>query len=170
MQTRGQYYTRAREHALRDPSCVDPVSLGPLLAPPPCDADPEFEEIDRDILMDGDWKFLYASRWRRREDILRTEGRAMVWGARHKLRNLENFNVRHVLLVDNLGLALARGKGRAASPHLAPILRSLCALSLRTGAKFSVRWAPSELNQADAPSRRSPVPGEPGDLPPGWPW
>ena len=69
--------TRAREHALGDPLCVDPSSLGHLHAPPPCHADPEFEEIDRDILMDGGWKFLYASQWRRREDILRTEGHAV---------------------------------------------------------------------------------------------
>ena len=153
--------TRAREHALRDPLRVDPVSLGPLYAPPPCDADPEFEEIDRDILMDGDWKFLYASQWRRREDILRTGGRAMLRGARHKLRVPENINMKHVLLVGNLGLALACGTERAASPHLAPILRGLCALSLCTGAKFSVRWVPSELNPADALSRRSPVPSAP---------
>ena len=72
---------------------VDPVSLGPLHASLPSDADPEFEEIDRDVLMDGDWEFLYASRWRRREDILRTEGRAMLRGARHKLRVPENFNM-----------------------------------------------------------------------------
>ena len=157
---------RAREHALRDPLRLDPVSLGPLHTSPPSDADPEFEEIGRDILMNGDWKFMYASQWRRREDILRTEGRAMLWGARHKLRVPENFNMRHVLLVDYLGLALACGKGRAASPHLAPILRSLCALSLCTGAKSSVRWVPSELNPADAPSRRSPVPSAPAYVSP----
>ncbi len=59
------------------------------------------------------------------------------------------------LLVDNLPLALALGKGRANSQHLLSTCRSICSLLLATGMRLYARWVPSELNPADEPSRTS---------------
>ena len=61
---------------------------------------------------------------------------------------------RVVLLIDNLGLVLALNKGRSSRPRIARICCAFAALSLASGTRFVARWVPSELNPADAPSRR----------------
>ena len=60
---------------------------------------------------------------------------------------------RHLALVDNLPLALSAGKGRARSHLLLRPLRRIAGLLLASRCRLSVRWIPSELNSADAPSR-----------------
>ena len=61
-----------------------------------------FSEVEKSYLNESDWKFVYADRWHRKENILKTEGRAMLWAARHKLRKISNFDKKHVLLADSL--------------------------------------------------------------------
>ena len=61
---------------------------------------------------------------------------------------------KHILFLgDNLPLVLAATIGRAKSPLLRSILKQVAALQLFTGTHVHVRWIPSELNVADAPSR-----------------
>lgn len=112
-----------------------------------------FDEIDRDLLSRCDWRLIMHGPWSRQENIILTEARALLLGIRHKLRSAKAFAKRHTFLVDNLPLALAASKGRAGSPNLAPVLRSIAAHSLASGARFAVRWLPSEFNPADAASR-----------------
>ncbi len=57
------------------------------------------------------------------------------------------------MILDNLPLALSAGNGRAGTHLLLRPLRRMCALLLLSSARMIVRWIPSELNSADAPSR-----------------
>eukprot|EP00973_Karenia_brevis_P053402 7421516-Karenia_brevis.AAC.1 len=52
-----------------------------------------------------------------------------------------------------MSLCLAVSKGRSGSPGLLQVCREICALCLSSGSQIVVRWVPSELNVADAPSR-----------------
>ena len=85
---------------------------------------------------------------------MRTEGRALLWAARHELLTTAQFKKTHALGTDNLSLALACVNGRSGRPNLRPTVHFLCALSLASGSKFYIRWLPSELNPADRGSRR----------------
>lgn len=116
--------------------------------------DREFNEVPDHVLLFDKWTTVHSKPWQKQENILRTEGRALVWSFKHQLRSQANLNQRILALVDNLPLALGAAKGRANSPHLLPTLRQICALSLVSGSRLYVRWIPSEKNVADAPSRR----------------
>ncbi len=143
----------ARAHALGDPTLLDPASFEPLLDAIPETKSCEFTELDKDFFDEADWRFVYSSKWAFHEDILKTEGLALLWAARHKLRRVSEVGKRHILLTDNLSLCLAATKGRSGSPHLKGVLQRLCSLALVTGSRFYVRWLPSELNPADRGSR-----------------
>ncbi len=99
------------------------------------------------------WKYVLSQAWKRKENILRTDGRALCWSIRQKFRSTREFGGRHVFLVDNLPLALAATKGRANSPHFSPVLRTLCAYSLACNSRLIIRWIPSFFNPADQASR-----------------
>ena len=113
----------------------------------------QFEEVQPFILDSTAWHTVFSGRWHYEENILRTEGRACISGVRHKLRSLRSCGRRHLLLVDNLSLALALTKGRGSSYIANRSCQQLCALSLASDCKFFVRWIPSERNCADKPSR-----------------
>ena len=132
-----------------DPLGADSSPPGGVTVP----ADPGFAEIPLAVLHGERWNVVQSCPWKYKENILRTEGRAVEWAVRRKCRSSKNFNQRHVFLVDNLPLVLGLTKGRAASSHLIPVCRSVCALSLVSGSRFYFRWIPSELNPADEPSR-----------------
>ena len=100
-----------------------------------------------------EWGVAISGCWYWQEDILRTEGRAAVLGARHLLHRGPWTPRRFLVLSDNLPLVLAAGKGRASSLHLLPICRQLDALALFCKFMFILRWIPSEINSADEPSR-----------------
>jgi len=80
---------------------------------------------------------------------------------RHCLRDSDSLK-KNLLLVDNMPLCLAIGKGRSSSPLLKGITREVAALSLAFGVRFVCRWVVSEFNVADSPSR--------GRRPWGGPW
>eukprot|EP00973_Karenia_brevis_P062861 8740552-Karenia_brevis.AAC.1 len=115
----------ARKHALADPTRLDCQSLEFLEDGHTCAHLHGFTEVDSEFLRESDWSYIYNDRWQFQENILRTEGRALEWSIRHKLRSSKNFGKRHVFLVDNLSLALAANKGRSTtnSAHLIPTLR-----------------------------------------------
>ena len=157
----------ARAHALEPllaraaPARDFPESLESDLSPPglvrpgclEADVD-SFPEVDASLVRSAAWRVVQSREWAYREDILRTEGRALVWAVRRLVRSRRNHLTRIVCLVDNLSLALAVGKGRSGGEQLRPVCRHLCALSLAAGVRLHCRWIPSELNPADEPSRR----------------
>ena len=115
--------------------------------------DADFKEVGAKVLDPGSWHVVFSGEWQHHENILRTEGRAMLSGARHLLRCRRHAGQRHLLLVDNLALALACAKGRGSSSLTNRTCQQLCALALASDSKFHVRWIPSERNCADRPSR-----------------
>ena len=149
----------ARSHAL--------AAASPTLPDPPLSSDlpdeilaniagfiaPRFPGFPATELIPRDWKVAHAGKWQLKENILRTEGRALAWGAKHALRSHASLGKRILMLVDSLSLALGMCKGRAHSHHLRIPLLRISALSLASGCRFATRWIPSELNVADAPSR-----------------
>ncbi|CAK0837915.1 unnamed protein product, partial [Prorocentrum cordatum] len=113
-----------------------------------------FEEIDPSFLLPLDsWKLKVLGRWRRPEDIMRLEGRALITGVRHRLRRAGALGHIILSLCDNLSLTLALDKGRSSHSVLNQTCRELAALSILTGSSVAVRWFPSELNSADKGSR-----------------
>ena len=99
------------------------------------------------------WVTIQSRRWKFQEDIMRTEGRALVWAVRRKARSTKSRGKRHLILCDNLCLVLALAKGRAGSSHLLPTCRAVCALAFAAGFSVHTRWIHSEANPADRPSR-----------------
>ena len=59
-----------------------------------------------------DWTIAASGRWKRREGIMRGEGRALVLAIRHALLSSRLHGARILFLVDNMALALGVGKGR----------------------------------------------------------
>ena len=84
----------------------------------------------------------------------------LILEARSALRAIERLaacepgrNLRQLLLVDNLGLALSMDRCRSKNFKLLAILRRVSSLRLCKNIRLAVRWIPSEANPADAPSR-----------------
>ena len=114
----------------------------------------EFVEIPRSFLQSSEWKTLFASRMRMPEHITLLEGRAVVQTLRHKTRAQESFHKRHLHLGDNLGMTLCLDRGRAKNKQLLFQCRRVAAFNIAADIEVHHRWIPSELNPADAPSRR----------------
>ena len=114
----------------------------------------EFVEIPRSFLQSSEWKTLFASRMKMPEHITLLEGRAVVQTIRHKTRAQESFHKRHLHLGDNLGMTLCLDRGRAKNKQLLFQCRRVAAFNIAADIELHHRWIPSELNPADAPSRR----------------
>lgn len=71
---------------------------------------------------ESSWSLRVRGRFGRREDVMRLEGRALVIGVRHIVRNGAALG-HGTVLCDNLGLTLALGKGRVR--HVAHMSRSV---------------------------------------------
>ncbi|CAK0842468.1 unnamed protein product, partial [Prorocentrum cordatum] len=113
-----------------------------------------FEGVARSSIGDfNDWGVLFHGEFQRDEDVAVLEGRAAVMAARHAVRGRSGHSHRHLILVDNLGLALAVGKGRSPSITLNRVSLQLRAISIVTDTALILRWIPSEWNPADKPSR-----------------
>lgn len=121
---------------------------------------PLFEEVPCEMLDPNRWSTKKMGKWEYTgEHITLKEGRALVLCARRLARSSKYRGKRHVVLVDNLGLALAVSKGRACNYKLLRIIQQLSALSLACSFSLRLRWVPSEKNVADGPSRGQIDPG-----------
>ena len=99
-------------------------------------------------------------KWRHTsEHITIKEGRALVLCLRRLCRCSHARHKRHLILVDNLALAMAASKGRARNFAMLRIMQQIGALSLVGSFSYRLRWLPSELNVADGPSRGQVRPG-----------
>ena len=58
------------------------------------------------------------------------------------------------MLNDNMGVVLSIQKGRSSSYGLLRLIQRISSHCLASGVRLHVRWVPSELNVADAPSRQ----------------
>ena len=124
-----------------------------------CEND-DFPEVPFEMLRPEDWSTSKIGMWKRTSDhITLKEGKAFVLGMRRITRNQQLRGCRVLFLVDNMGLAMAISKGRSHNFKLLRVCQQYAALSLASNTVVRVRWIPSELNPADAPSRGSLQPG-----------
>ena len=116
--------------------------------------DDTFPEVSHHFLHPSKWETKLMGKWNNtREHITVKEGRALVLAFRRLTRSSNSRGKRHLFLCDNLSLAFAVNKGRAHTYDMLRIVQQLCALSLVGNFSYRVRWIPSELNNADGPSR-----------------
>ena len=85
--------------------------------------------------------------------IGRLEAKGVLLCAKHKLRKLKHFGMRHLSLGDNLGIELCVERGRSFNYALLLMCRRLACLCMVTDSSFAHRWIPSEWNFADTASR-----------------
>ncbi|CAK0877595.1 unnamed protein product [Prorocentrum cordatum] len=87
-----------------------------------------FEGVGRAAIRDfSDWGVLFHGEFQRDEDIAVLGAVGAAIG---------------IILVDNLGLALAVGKGRSPSITLNHVFQQLCGISIVTDTAFILRWIP----------------------------
>ena len=89
------------------------------------------------------------------EHITLLEARTLLWSVRRLTRDVSRHGERMLVLGDNLGVVLAKSKGRAHSYELNCIIRRITMYCLASGVRLSVRWLLSEWNPADKPSREA---------------
>ena len=102
----------------------------------------------------ANWRTCVSSPWSRREHITVLETRACVAALTLVFRKLRHHHRRLLFLSDSVASILGAGNGRSSRPGMCRALRQVCALVLCTGIVLNVRWIPSELDDADRPSRR----------------
>ena len=103
-------------------SAADGIFPRPLRAPPPADEASatrrrvsDFNHVPSKAIGNfKDWSVRVSGRWTKEEDIMRLEGRALVMGYRHVLRNTSMLGTHVTALCDNLG-AHCSGLQRARS-------------------------------------------------------
>ena len=114
----------------------------------------DFPEVPSHMLDLSFWKEVIAGRWKFSESIHVLEARVLLLAVKRLARSLNSRNARHLILSDNMSVTLAISKGRASDFALLSICRKIAAYSVACRFRIRVRWIPSELNIADAPSRR----------------
>ena len=120
----------------------------------------DFPEVPSSIMAGDRWKTVLMGKWdNTSEHITIKEGRALVLCLKRLCRSVGNRDKRHLILVDNLGLALCISKGRAKNFGMLRIAQQVSALSLVGSFSVRLRWVPSEYNPADGPSRGQVKPG-----------
>ena len=123
-------------------------------------ADDDFPEIPDDLLLPSKWYTVKMGKWKyTTEHITLKEAKALLIAIRRLSRSKLNRNKRHLILLDNLALVFAVGKGRAHSFELLRVLQRIAAVCLSCNITIRPRWVRSEVNVADAPSRGFIQPG-----------
>jgi hypothetical protein len=107
-----------------------------------------------DIGTTNDWRIVASLPYKDTEAIHLLEARAIIWGLRRMLKDVDFHQLRHLLLSDNFACVFAFARGRACSRPLLQQIRRASALVVASGSRITYRWIVSELNPADSPSRR----------------
>ncbi|CAE7411650.1 unnamed protein product [Symbiodinium sp. KB8] len=113
----------------------------------------KFVEVPRAILRKSDWQVNFHGKWMFPDDILVLEGYALVKALSRIAHTRHGANIRQLLLVDNLPVALSFERGHSRNFKLLRSIRKFSALCLCRNISCAIRWIPSELNSADEPSR-----------------
>lgn len=99
------------------------------------------------------WKVAISRRWSFSEHINVLEARALSTALVWSLSRPSCFGKKILFLVDSQVVVAAASKGRSSSHALLRRLRVNSALLLASGSRMAIRWIPTNLNPADAPSR-----------------
>ena len=113
----------------------------------------DFEEIPEDLLDGRHWRIVRSGRWKYEEAIMMLEAQAAVGLLHRAARTSVGSNHRRLMLVDNLGMCLAFDRCRAKNTRLLGLIQRWSAICLSRNLRVTMRWIPSEVNVADAPSR-----------------
>ena len=120
----------------------------------------DFPEVPHNIIQPDEWSTVCMGKWKHVDEAITIkEGRALVLALRRLARAQWSRGHKHLILLDNLALTFSVAKGRASNHTLLRINQKISALSLAGGFAVRVRWIPSELNNADGPSRGQIKPG-----------
>lgn len=112
-----------------------------------------FEEIPAELLRKEMWQPKLWGKWSFKEGIICLEGRALVKSLKRIALTVFGQNIRQLLLVDNMSVALAFDRCRSRDYFLLKQIRKFCSYLLARNIHACVRWLPSELNNSDEPSR-----------------
>ena len=118
----------------------------------PSESNPNFSAVPFTVI-DHEWQVIGRRKWQKQEGMPVLEARASLHGVKHLLRKSSNFGKRFVILTDSMTAACAVSKGRAQTWRLRNVVQKISALLLGTGSSLVSRWAPSEWNPSDGPSR-----------------
>ena len=120
----------------------------------------DFQEVPVSMLDPQGYQVILSGRWTpKHEHITLKEDRTLVLAVRRLARNSNSQGKRHLVLVDNLALAFAAGKGRCSNHAMLRENQKIGALLLACNIVLRVRWVPSEYNVSDGPSRGASTPG-----------
>ncbi len=96
---------------------------------------------------------MYAVPLKYPEPVHLCEARGLLSVVKHLSRDKNNHGRMHIVIGDNMGVALAASKGRASCYPLLRILQSITAECLAADLLCCRRWLPPERNHADFLSR-----------------
>ena len=113
----------------------------------------DFPEVPARFLRKDQWTPVRWGKWKHKEDILTLEARAAVMALKRVAMSVFGGNVRQLFLLDNMSLVLALERSRSRRYTLLKQVRIFNAYCISRGIQPSFRWVPSELNNADEPSR-----------------
>lgn len=114
---------------------------------------PDFKEIDGQLLHKHLWAPKLWGTWKHEEHILVLEARALNKALDRVACSRFGKNIRQLMLVDSMSVALSFDRCRSRSFKLLKQVRRYAATCLARNIDPHVRWIPSELNSADEPSR-----------------
>jgi len=134
-----------------------PVNVnGVLVRSLPVWDEPEFPAYLKSFMISSmsSWSDIISFPWIFPEHINRLEARAFHLAVRWLLKFPSAPGRRLITVSDSRVVTLAMAKGRSSSLQLMSRIRACAALLLAFGCKLQIAWVPSEVNPADAPSRR----------------
>lgn len=112
-----------------------------------------FSKVPARYLAKSLWEPKLWGRWSYNAGILELEGRALVKSLKRVAVSVHGRDIRQLLLVDNMAVALSFDRFRSRNFRLLLQIRKFAAYLLARNISSSVRWIPSELNNSDEPSR-----------------
>ena len=112
-----------------------------------------FSEVPAYLLHKDRWTPRLWGKWSYQAGILELEARALVKSLRRIAMSVFGHDVRQLCLTDNMSVCLAFDRSRARNYPLLRQIRIFGAYCLARNIVCTIRWVPSELNNADEPSR-----------------
>lgn len=112
-----------------------------------------FPEVPARLLHKDLWVPRLWGKWSFEESILILEARAAAKALRRVAMSVFGNHVRQLFLFDNMSLVLALERSRSRQFGLLKRIRLFNSYCIARGIQPSFRWLPSELNNADEPSR-----------------
>jgi hypothetical protein len=99
------------------------------------------------------WRVAARAKWKWDGQIDALEGAALHLGLRHAVRDRGRRGRRMLVYVDNQALLGCARKGRSSAGRLLTVCRRVAGLVLFADLRLYLRYVPTQLNVADAPSR-----------------